>query len=219
MIIKARIMQNDKLLGYITDDNEFIDIKDVYRYTPDNVILLNDGTWQAKKGYLIETIYKDDAAMIIENRNTRIVGKPNLLHNYTFAKLSATQKKILEEINKLGKDKLLVIDKKQVNIKINMLDLSALTARTGVEFSLFERPDKYIVVMGTSHGIYLGDDEVAFLSNGKYKWIGHTHPGSGFNCLIPSDSDFETLNRLNQKKSVIFNSVGEYYIFGEENEI
>lgn len=132
MNIKARIKHKDKLIGYITDNNEFIDVQDIYKYTPNNVILLKDGTWKAKKGYSIETIYKDDIAMVIENRHTRRVGKPDLLYNYTFAKLSTTQKNILDKINKIGKDKLLVIDKKQANIKITMLDLSALTAHTGV---------------------------------------------------------------------------------------
>ena len=219
MIIKARVKYNGKLLGYITDNNKFIDIQDMHRYTPDNVVILNDGTWKAKKGYSIETIYKDDISMIIENRHTRIVGKPNLIYNYGFAKLSTTQKKLLEKLEKIGKDKLLVIDKNHDNIKTTMQDLSALTAYAGVGFSLLDRGDKCVVTMGSSRGIYLDNNDVAFLSNGKYSWIGHTHPGNDFNCLMPSDGDYETLSRLNQKKSAIFNSVGEYYIFGEETEI
>ena len=53
----------------------------------------------------------------------------------------------------------------------------------------------------------------------KYKWIGHTHPGHDVICLTPSDSDYDVLNKLNQKRSVIYNSVCMYYIFGEEESI
>jgi hypothetical protein len=146
----------------------------------------------------------------IQNRNTSIVGKPPLIYNTSYGKLSLTQQRILD---KLKDNKLIKIEKHKENISIDMKDMSSLTAYSGLEYSLFERNDMYVVVEGTSSGMTLKTNDSAYLINNRFKWIGHTHPGSGFNCLIPSDDDYETLKKFNQKRSVIYNSIGEKYIF------
>ena len=101
-----------------------------------------------------------------------------------------TQQKIL---NMLNERTYIIIDKKKENLKITMKDLSALTAYTGIEYALFERNDKYAVYKGNSVEIILTQGDLAMLLNGKYQWIGHAHPGNSYNCLIPSDGDYNTL--------------------------
>ena len=222
MIILARVKLKGSTYGYIIESNEAIkfvsksnmDCKEVQ-----NAFRLKNGEWRAKSGYTIQNIDRSKVGLLINNRNTSIVGKPNLLYNYTFSKLSLTQQKIYTECSNNRINTLVYFTKHTDNIKITMKDMSALTAYSGVEFSLFERPDKYIVVMGTKTGILLDNKTTAIISNGRYNWVGHTHPGNSFNCLIPSDSDYEVLKKLNQKRSVIYNSVGMHYIFGEEDSI
>lgn len=212
MIVLARIKENKQIIGYIVKDNnseQFISVDNTYKYKPTNIVILKNGTWKAKNGYHIKTVDKKD----IQNRNTSLVGKPNLIYNYSFGKMSLVQRNIL---SRLDNNTSITVDKKRENLKITMKDLSALTAVTGIEYALFERNDKYIVFKGTDRGIHLDTKDVAVLLNGKYKWIGHTHPGDSFNCLIPSDGDYNTLKLFNQKQSMIYNSIGQYYIFGKE---
>ena len=94
---------------------------------------------------------------------------------------------------------------------------SCLTAYTNVEFSLFERTDSYYLIMGTHTGVHLTPNFISRLIGMKYKWIGHTHPGTTPLCLYPSPCDYEVLNTLNQESSAIYNSVGEYYVFDRKN--
>ena len=220
MIILARVKDKGCTCGYIIelDDKrrKYETSTSIDKYNPQNAIKVKNGEWKAKDGYRIPTIAKCDITVAIENRNTYIVGKPNLIYNYTFAKLSKTQQILL---NKTENEKMIFIDKHKENINITMKDLSAMTAYTGVEFSLFGRNDKFVLVKGTSRGITLTHKESTMLLNNKYTWIGHTHPGNSFNCMTPSDSDYDTLKYLNQKRSVIYNSVGDYYVFGEETDI
>lgn len=222
MIVLARVKENGNTCGYIIQEDtcrRFINNENMLYSEAQNAIRLANGEWRAKNGNSIKNVEKDKLGLIIHNRNTAVVGKPKLLYNYSFAKLSCTQKEIYNKCEKVGINNIVVYNKHNDNIKITMKDMSALTAYKGVEFSLFERPDKYIIVMGTETGIALNNKITTLISNGKYKWIGHTHPGSSFNCLIPSDSDYDVLNKLNQKRSAIYNSVGMYYIFGEEDSI
>ncbi|MEZ3446360.1 MAG: hypothetical protein K1W30_14735 [Lachnospiraceae bacterium] len=217
MRVKFKVKQGADTVGYILGtDNENQDIyvakSDIEAYEPDNADRLSNGQWRAKKGYCIQTIDIED--LHIQNRNTPIVGKPDIIYNFSFGRLSLTQQKIL---NMLNERTYIIIDKKKENLKITMKDLSALTAYTGIEYALFERNDKYAVYKGNSVEIILTQGDLAMLLNGKYQWIGHAHPGNSYNCLIPSDGDYNTLAVFKQKQSVIYNSVGDYYVFGEES--
>lgn len=220
MKIIARVKDDEFICGYIIELNDgthkYVKRDSLFNNIPDNAIMMHNGEWKAKKGYSIKTINKNSIALEINNRNTPIVGKPHLIYNYNFAKLSKTQQYL---INALKNDKIISVDKHKDNMNIKMTDLSAMTAYTGLEYSLFARNDKFIIVAGTPRGVFLREKEAIYLLNNKYVWVGHTHPGNTFNCLIPSDSDYDTLHFFNQKQSVIFNSVGEHYLFGEEKEI
>lgn len=177
-----------------------------------NAIIDKNNRVRAKVGYEIKNIIILDG-VDINKRNTHLVRKPKVLYNYSFGKLSKTQQQLLDMLNE--KDSI-EIDKKRYNIKVTMKDLSSLTAVTGVEYALFERNDKYIIFKGNSYSIHLSNNIMAMLVNQRYTWVGHTHPGREFNCLMPSDGDYETLKMLNQKRSMIYNSVGDYYVFEED---
>lgn len=151
--------------------------------------------------------------MEINARNTSIVGKPSLIFNSEYGKLSTTQKILLHT---LEKDAVAHFDKHADNIRIKMRDLSCLTAYTGKEYSLFSRKDRQYLVVGTECGIYIGDELTDKIIRYGYRWTGHTHVGTTKLCLMPSDSDYTTLKKFRQKRSVIFNSIGEYYVFEKE---
>lgn len=211
MIVKARVKRSGDIIGYVVDDGHsdiFIDISETYKYGSDNVLKLSNGLWRAKSGN-IPTVKEIE----IQNRSTSSVGRPGLIYKSSLGRMSLTQKKLLEKIRDRAK---VVINRKDEKIKTDMIDLSVLTACTGLEFALFERNDRYVVFKGSATSIHLSKNELAKLLNGKYKWVGHIHPGDTFNCLMPSDGDYNTLRLFNQRHSVIYNSIGHYYVFGEE---
>lgn len=152
----------------------------------------------------------------ISRRNTT-TGKPQQIYTIQFAKLQNKQERLVEACNRVGRSKLIFINKRKVKIKIRMIDLAAMTAMTGVEYQLFERPDKYILVMGDSVGINISERDMLGIINGRYKWVGHTHPGDQANCLTPQDQDFDVLDMLRQGSSSIYNQIGSFYVFGEKS--
>lgn len=50
-----------------------------------------------------------------------------------------------------------------------------------------------------------------YYCNKKYKWIGHTHPRTTFECMMPSEADYNTLKLFKQKRSMVYNSVEEFH--------
>lgn len=151
--------------------------------------------------------------MDINARNTSVIGKPFLIYNSDYGRLSKYQKLLLNSFDDKG---IAYFDRYGDNIDIKMRDLSCLTAYTGKEYSLFSRNDRQYVVVGTERGVHIEDKLSEQLINNKYKWSGHTHVGESDYCLMPSDADYETLRKFHQKRSVIYNSIGKYYVFGEE---
>ena len=150
---------------------------------------------------------------IINVRHTSLVGKPVLLSNTNYGKLSNTQQNLLNELNQ---NRFLKKNKQIEKIKITMKDLSCITAVTGLEYSLFERNDLYILVKGSNCSVYLKKDEIAYLTNNYFKWVGHTHPGYDNYCLYPSEGDRKVLSLFSQESSCIYNSVGNFIIFDKE---
>lgn len=152
--------------------------------------------------------------MDIKARNTSAIGKPSLIFNTEYGLLSATQKLLL---NALEKQAVVHFDRHEENIKIKMRDLSCLTAYTGKEYSLFSRNDRQYLVVGNENGIQIAERLTRELVNLRYRWSGHTHVGNDIFCLMPSDADYDTLSKFKQKHSVIYNSIGQYYVFGKED--
>lgn len=151
--------------------------------------------------------------MEIQSRRTSETGKPVLIFNTQYGKLSKTQKLLLL---KLKSSNVVSFDRVDDNIHIKMKDLSCLTAFTGREYSLFSRNDRQFLIVGTDRGICIDEQLSNQLIKTGYKWTGHTHIGDTELCLMPSDADYRTLKKFKQKQSVIYNSIGQFYVFGKE---
>jgi len=109
-----------------------------------------------------------------------------------------------------GYDSRVIVKKNDVSMK----DLSALTARTGVEFAMFTRKQERLIVRGDAARVNITQDDAAVLNAQGYKWSGHTHVGlyDGWE-LNASDGDLAILSRFDQKESVIYNTMGKYRTF------
>lgn len=144
----------------------------------------------------------------IEQRNT---GKGNANAVLTFGvELNNRQKKLLEKLPEF--DSRVTVDKKS----INMADLSALTAYTGDEFAMFTKGNERLIFRGNSYMVNIGIETAKTLAESGYRWSGHTHPGTDFNCLTSSLGDRKILECFSQKISVIYNSKGQYLTFEKE---
>jgi len=94
-----------------------------------------------------------------------------------------------------------------------MKDLSALTAKEGVEFAMFTRGSERLIVRGDERHVNIGSIIAAELNALGYKWSGHTHPGDSMIVLLSSEGDREVLRAFNQDISVIYNSIGLHQTF------
>ena len=144
----------------------------------------------------------------IESKHTG-KGNPNAVLTFG-VELNNRQKQLLDKLPEY--DSRVSVPKKSVN----MADLSALTAQTGVEFAMFTKGNERLIVRGNSVKVKIGLDDAKDLSAKGYRWSGHTHPGENENCLLASAGDQLVLNCFSQTKSVIYNSKGQYRTFFKE---
>ena len=98
---------------------------------------------------------------------------------------------------------------------VNMADLSALTAKTGVEYAMFTKGGERLVLRGGVGDVPIYKSDALQLASEGYRWSGHTHPGTNFICLSASKGDLGVLNCFPQQTSVIYNSKGEYLTFSK----
>lgn len=215
--ILCRVKEHGRIVGYFARDTVhgseiWIPIQDVRRYKATNAKLDTSGRFIANAGSRIKTIDRNDK-IELNKRRTSQIGKPRLIYNTSFGDLSLTQSKLLKSFDN---GNILRLDKRSINMKITMKDLSCLTAVTGREYALFERNDRYIIIQGSEQGMSFSKQLTAEIINNRYSWVGHTHPGDDVLCLMPSDHDYNTLRVLGQKRSVIYNSVGMWETFGYE---
>ena len=124
--------------------------------------------------------------------------------------LNNRQKNLLKKLDKY--DAVAVVDKKDVN----MADLSALTAETGVEYALFTKGSNRMIVRGDKVSVNIDIDKAKELAQNGYRWSGHTHPGYDLLALTASDGDYNVLKAFGQKEGVIYNSLGQYMVFALE---
>lgn len=96
---------------------------------------------------------------------------------------------------------------------ISMSDLSALTAKTGMEFAMFTRGSERLIIRGAYNHVNVDLKKAKEFADLGYKFSGHTHPGGDYNCLIASGSDYEILKIFNQKKSVTYNSKAQFMTY------
>ncbi len=144
----------------------------------------------------------------IEQRNTSR-GKPGAILHYD-VELNTRQQALLDSLQEY--DSRVTISKTDVS----MADLSALTAKTGDEFAMFTKAGERLIVRGNSVKVNITPQEAQKLNADGYTWSGHTHPGTGRNCLIASQGDVEILKCFGQLRSCIYNSAGEYLEFWKE---
>lgn len=141
----------------------------------------------------------------IEQKHTG-KGNPNAVLTFRI-ELNNRQKQLLERLPYFNSR--LTVNKD----KVNMTDLSAMTAQTGHEFAMFTKGTERLIIRGNEHMVQIDIDEAMLLAENGYRWSGHTHPGTDFLCMQPSDGDYAVLNCFSQNNSVIFNSKGDFRTF------
>ena len=144
----------------------------------------------------------------IERRKTES-GSPSAITHFDVT-LNKRQQKLLDKLPE--NDSQITVPKKSVNMK----DLSALTAKTGVEYAMFTKGSERLIIRGNSARVNIDSAAAKELVKLGYKWSGHTHPGTNPNALQASTGDYNILKAFGQDSSVIYNSLGEYYIFWSE---
>jgi hypothetical protein len=96
---------------------------------------------------------------------------------------------------------------------VSMLDLSALTAKTGDEFAMFTKAGRRLIVRGNSEKIPLSYNELSEMVSIGYRWSGHTHPGIMDVDLTVSKGDLDVLELFGQISSTVYNAAGKYRVF------
>lgn len=142
----------------------------------------------------------------IEIQRNQVTGRASAIHLMD-ADLNKRQQNVLSRLNKAGDT--LVSTKNQIKTK----DIAALTAKEGVEFSLFTKGNKRMIVRGTEFSTPVGEERLRQLAADGWKFSAHTHPGVGDNSMLASDGDIKVLYLFKQGQSVIYNSVGEFKQF------
>lgn len=141
----------------------------------------------------------------VEQRNTG-KGNPNAVLIFNI-ELNNRQKELLSKLPDF--DSRVVVDKKSVSMK----DLSALTAYTGHEFAMFTKGNERLILRGNSYMVNIDVLEAERIAENGYRWSGHTHHGTDFLSMQPSDGDYSILNCFSQKISVVYNSKGDFRTF------
>ena len=144
----------------------------------------------------------------IEQRNTG-KGNPNAILLFN-VELSNRQKRLLDKLPNY--DSKVIVDKSDVNLA----DLSALTAKEGVEFAMFTKKNERLIIRGNEYMVNIDEQLAKKLSKEGYRWSGHTHPGDTMFVLFASDGDKQILKCFNQLRSVIMNSKGQFNVFRKE---
>ena len=148
--------------------------------------------------------------MSIEHKKRDGRGRPISMEHFK-KELNTKQKKLLSYLTDCG-DKFTTTE-----FKITMIDLSALTNMTDIEFALFNKVNEYMVIRGDEKHVPLTLEEAEELNDEGYTWVGHTHPGTSRNALIASDGDHRVLKKFTkQEKSVIYNAVGQFELFEKD---
>jgi hypothetical protein len=123
--------------------------------------------------------------------------------------LSGRQQRLLDMLPDY--DSRIVVNKRDVS----MLDLSALTAKTGDEFAMFTKAGERLIVRGNYKNVPLKPENIEKLRSEGYRWSGHTHPGIAEADLIASDGDKNALELFRQRNSVIYNAAGRHKLIKE----
>lgn len=141
----------------------------------------------------------------IRNRNS-YKGRPPAVYTLD-VDLNGRQQNLLQSLPTYNSR--LIVRKKDVG----MADLSALTAKTGVEFALFTRGSERLIIRGAIDHVDVTLEQAKQLAKEGYKFSGHTHPGGEIKVLTASGDDYEILKAFGQKQSVAYNSKGQHMTY------
>ncbi|MDR2693510.1 MAG: hypothetical protein LBB74_04760 [Chitinispirillales bacterium] len=119
--------------------------------------------------------------------------------------LNDRQQALLDKLP--GYDSKAEVDKSDVS----MMDLAALTAKTGDEFAMFTLGAKRLIVRGDFEHVNIDTVKAAEMNAQGYKWSGHTH----MKGVIPSDGDKKILRHFRQVLGSIYDADGDYNFFGK----
>ena len=155
----------------------------------------------AKQGISVESTISST----INYRNTAR-GKATAIAHYN-VELNTRQQKLLDSLPEY--DSKITVKKSDVS----MTDLAALTAKTGAEYAMFTKGGERLILRGDEYKVNVTPTMAKKLSAAGYKWSGHTHPGTNSNVMLASSGDYDVLKAFEQKRSVIYNSMGEYLTF------
>ena len=161
--------------------------------------------WKNQKKDLLTIRKNDKIDLPIDSRNTA-KGKPSAINLFS-VELNLRQEKILRLLPEY--DSRVVVKRSDVSMK----DLSALTAKTGVEFAMFTKDNQRLIVRGDDVSVNVDVEEAKELAKQGYKWSGHTHPGADDLTKMASAGDIEVLKAFGQDRSVIYDSMGRYEVF------
>jgi len=171
-------------------------------------------SWQGKVFYWKEMdggFTNADKSSIMAARGDTIEKPIELSHPAEVAlggkELSPRQQKILDELPESGSR---CIFRKN---DVKMVDLSALTAKTGDEFAMFTRKGERLIVRGSPERVPLSYDDITVLKNDGYRWSGHIHPGISDVDLLESGGDLIALRQFDQTRSIIYNALGRWRVF------
>ena len=164
---------------------------------------------QKRAAYMRRILGRDGLAKIakpsIESRHS--VGKPPGVALFGDT-LSGKQQKLLSHL-KVYNDRI-IIDKRSVSMK----DLAAITAHENVEFAMFTKNNKRLIIRGGRNDVDVNENKMKELARQGYKWSGHTHPVTNPKELLPSEGDRAVLKASGKKRSAVYSSTGRKYIFG-----
>lgn len=158
---------------------------------------------------IAENLTKSGESGTIEIQRNPITGRASAIR-LMGADLNKRQKKVLERLHKAGDS--LESTKSQIKTK----DIAALTAKEGVEFALFSKGNRRLIVRGDSFETPVGEARLRQLAADGWKFSAHSHPTIGYGSLTPSPGDRNVLYLFKQGQSVIYNAKGEYDRFFKE---
>jgi len=95
---------------------------------------------------------------------------------------------------------------------VSMTDLAALTAKTNVEFAMFTRGAKRLMIRGDAGHVNVSPFYATFLHTQGYRWSGHTHIEDN---LVASAGDKNVLRQFSQNWGVIYNAKGDFNTFNK----
>ncbi len=146
--------------------------------------------------------------VIREPRNTS-VGRPSAI-SLMGANLSKKQTALNEQLTSYNAR--IEVPKKSVGMK----DLSALTAKNRVEYSLFTKDNIRLIIRGDETHVQITPDIARAMAKDGWKWSGHTHKGTEQIDTQASDGDLLILKAFGQKRSLIYNALGLWGTFEVE---